>query len=105
MRNIIPFTLSFVLACILGITAELSASQLYHHAHKILNGKPLPPISEAILFLFFALSSLLPFIPNYGMIPNGVSIGAYVPHMLVFMVFAVVIITAVIQIFRRHNNR
>lgn len=62
-------------------------------------------ISEAILFLFFGLSSLLPFIPNYSIISDHVPVGAYIPHVLLLIIFVSVITTVFIRGLRWRNKR
>jgi hypothetical protein len=53
MKRILPFTLSFFLASILGIIPEMTYRDVYeYYVDEVAHGKPMPPVSEWIWQIF-----------------------------------------------------
>jgi len=71
-----------------------------------LNGFMYFALSEALLFVFFTLSSILPVVDHYSAGPGPSPASAYVPHVLLLGVLATAIVVAVRRVFlQRRDDR
>jgi hypothetical protein len=63
-------------------------------------------LAEIILCLIFGFAGLLPFLPGYRIMrePEGTQITAYIPQLLLLLVFAAAVIIPIIRIIRRPTN-